>query len=281
MSLSAENIPRTFLIPVNGVDPSSQRTYLSSALTTSNNMYKNAVEQIDNIVSSKVADNHATLPTVDDKLASETKFNKDFISDINKKENFIINKSCGCGCGCNHCGCGNSHIVPRLVEIAKKAAVISGEQPDKQYIPLNIDDALGSGKLNNQVIKDYMMDDRSSSPKTAVDEILKQYIKDNKETEAPADIADTISANAADEVSDEIPGNNKVIIKQEPNETNETEDKHESNEINETNESLTTKVLLVLIIALLVFIIVIFFTNLLRLSTVKPISDQLLAVDAQ
>ena len=258
------NLARSFLVPVGGVDPSSQRTYLSDALTASDNMYEDSENKVDEMITMKAttksrasaAGASRTLPSsVDDKITSETEFNENFKANINNKENFNHKHH-----ECKECQrrYENSHLVPHLIGIAKRAAIVGGEEPNKDYTSITIDDSLGSGKLNNSVIKDYMLDDRSSSPKTAVDDILKDYLKDNIPPDALTSSKvnenninnETTNPTTNEPIMKEIPGNKKVFVKK----------------LEPKKSGLSVNIIASVIVVLIFIILIIFFTDLITLS---------------
>ena len=237
---------RSFLVPVGGVDPSSQRTNLPAALYTSNNIYENATHQVDDLITSKASIQSKanatgaarTLPaSVDVKVASETNFNDSFKAMINNPNNSNSTISS------NKSSNSNSNLVPRLVNIAKRAALLGGEESELT------DDNLGSGKLNNSIIQDYITNNNSStSTKTAVDTILTNYLQNN-----------TPKVDKSNEETNDEP----VVVDEVEESSDSTNDEPKlPNE--ESNLSIG---LIVSIIVVLIFIIlIIFFSDIIKLT---------------
>ena len=125
---TASPTPRSMLLPTGGVDPSSQRTFLTAALTSSNGIYTQASNEVDNLVSTtatrraraSAAGAAGSLSnSVDQKVATNANFDKAFKTVIEQKaheqkqENFIKHV--------------NKPVVPRLIRAAQIAANVGGE----------------------------------------------------------------------------------------------------------------------------------------------------------
>lgn len=253
----APPVPRGMLLPVGGVDPSNQRTFLSSALTTSNGGYNDSVKAVDNLVSVHAADNSNPADnvvgqlgnSVNQRVAVHDNINRAFAVEIDKKENF---GPCPLRHRKQHGFGGN--VVPRLIHAARAAAIIAGDydRPSLGAVPPG--DALGSSKLNNAIVRDHLENPviEPSQPEKAIDAIFKQYAYEHPETSnvgIHSNVQNTPPEEPETTLSDlkEMPGNGKNIPKV----------KEESSALNGS---------LILAIAIIVFslVLILYFTHLLN-----------------
>ena len=249
----APPVPRGMLIPVGGVDPANQRTYLSSALQVSNGGYNKNVEEINKLISIRAANNVALdnssnsqlTNSVNQRVAVHDNVNKAFAVEVEKKENF------GRPCPCRRLSHGfGGAVLPRLIHAARNAAAIVGDDRPR---PGN--DTFGNSKLNNAIILEHVGETQQNSrPEHAVDKIFKQYANENQESSNVGIHSNVQNIPSAEEQISEItiadlkemPGNGKNIPKQQSEDS-----------------ALNSTFILAIAIIIFSFTLILYFTNVL------------------